>query len=125
MKSGKLFWSVVFSLVVLTMMGVLSRSTPELIVDNETVKLDYSLNCSLSTPISIVYFTTPKEALVSIEVFNKQGIKVNEIINENLISGYHQVVFDKYNLQTGEYILCLSAKDETGNFRMEKSIQIN
>jgi len=94
-------------------------------VSNEKINLNYSLECSSCTPISIIYFTTPEKAHILIELFNDQEIKVDELMNETILSGFHQVVLDKYNLRKGNYVLCLSAKNEIERYKIEKNIIIN
>jgi hypothetical protein len=54
-------------------------------------------------PATTIEFTLKENSVVSLRVFDILGREVAAIINDLLIAGNHQVVFDGHNLESGIY----------------------
>lgn len=69
-------------------------------------------------PITNISFSLPKQAHVSLKVFNILGREIVTVINEKKAAGRYQVPFDASGLTAGLYFY----KIETGRFRAVKKM---
>ena len=60
-------------------------------------------------PSTIISFSIPKAGVVKLNVYNILGEVVAELVNENLVAGFHQYQFDASNLTSGIYFYSISA----------------
>ena len=84
---------------------LLMRISPRVQLDRE---------CSPTT----ITFSIPREAVVSLKVFNTLGEEISELINETKPAGNYSVSFDAGKLPSGVYFYKIS----TGNFSESKKM---
>ena len=60
-------------------------------------------------PVTSIKFSLRTDCKVKLRVFNYKGQVVKEIINDNLVKGYHKVDFDASNMSSGLYFYTLEA----------------
>ena len=65
-------------------------------------------------PSTVIKFTLPEEAFVTINVFNILGEVVSTLVNRNLPSGTHQIVFDAKGINSGVYFYRLQVNNPDG-----------
>jgi hypothetical protein len=63
------------------------------------------------SPTTRIEYGLPREALVSINLYNISGQKVAVLVNENQSAGYHSVDFDAVGLTSGIYFYRIAAND--------------
>ena len=63
-------------------------------------------------PTTIIRFTLPQNSLVKLEVYDILGQRVAELVNKELTSGTHEVLFNASNLASGVYFYMLNVKDK-------------
>ncbi|MBK7107247.1 MAG: T9SS type A sorting domain-containing protein [Ignavibacteriae bacterium] len=63
-------------------------------------------------PSTKIRFSLPQRSVVSLEIFNVIGEKIDELINSTLNTGFHEVDFHSSNLSSGIYFY----KIKSGNF---------
>ena len=63
-------------------------------------------------PSTVIEFSLPQKANVSLKVFNSLGQEVAELINSEMFAGYHSVNFNATNLSSGIYFYRITS----GNF---------
>jgi len=68
--------------------------------------MNYLKQISLST---IIRFGLPKEAKVSLTVYNVIGEEVTKLINTQLKAGFHEVSFNNSNYSSGIYFYRIQA----------------
>lgn len=73
---------------------------------------------------TIIKYTIPQDAFVSVEVFNVLGERVAELVNKDLKTGLHEVIFNAANFSSGFYFYIVEAKgmDGTKYFDSKKMI---
>ena len=65
-------------------------------------------------PSTTIKYSIPQDAFVSIKVFNVLGERVAELVNKDLKTGVHEVVFNAANLSSGFYFYIVEAKGING-----------
>jgi hypothetical protein len=70
-------------------------------------------------PVTTIEFELENDANVILSVYNVLGKKINELINENLISGVHSFNFDGSRLATGIYFYELNVNGVKITKRMD------
>jgi hypothetical protein len=65
-------------------------------------------------PNTIIKYSIPQDAFVSIKVFNVLGERIAELVNKDLTTGVHEVVFSATNLSSGFYFYIVEAKGRDG-----------
>jgi hypothetical protein len=71
-------------------------------------------------PTTIIKYALPKEAHVTIKVYNALGQEVATLINQNVDAGYHEINFNASNLASGMYIYRIQA----GNYVAVKKMML-
>jgi hypothetical protein len=77
---------------------------------------EYSLSQNYPNPFNpstVIEFALPKEAHVTLEVYNIIGQKVMTLVDEVRPAGYHSVKFDGTNLASGMYLYRLATGQQT------------
>jgi len=69
-------------------------------------------------PTTTIKFQIPKQAFVTIKVYDILGKLVETLVNENKDAGYYDINFDASNLASGLYIY----KIEAGTFNDTKKM---
>jgi hypothetical protein len=69
-------------------------------------------------PSTTIKYGLPKDAKVSLVVFDMLGRKVMTLVNDMQKAGYHEVQFNSLNLSSGTYFYKISAGDFTSIKRM-------
>ncbi|MDX1378079.1 MAG: T9SS type A sorting domain-containing protein, partial [Anaerolineales bacterium] len=68
-------------------------------------------------PNTTIKYSIPREAFVTIKIFNVLGEKITELVNTNLKAGLHEVVFDASKISSGIYFYLVEAKAiDGGNY---------
>ena len=62
-------------------------------------------------PTTTITFAVPKQALVTIKLYNMLGREIASLVNEELPIGIHKFVFDAEELPTGIYLYRMHADD--------------
>jgi hypothetical protein len=75
-------------------------------------------------PSTTIKYSIPQDAIVAINVFNVLGEEVSLLVNKEMKTGIHEVVFDATNLSSGFYFYLVEAKgaDGTKYFDAKKMI---
>lgn len=75
-------------------------------------------------PSTTIKYTIPQDAFVSVKVFNVLGERVAELVNKDLKTGLHEVIFNAANLSSGFYFYIVEANgmDGTKYFDSKKMI---
>ena len=75
-------------------------------------------------PSTTIKYSIPQDAFVSLKVFNVLGERVAELVNKDLKTGVHEVIFNAANLSSGFYFYIVEAKgmDGTKYFDSKKMI---
>jgi hypothetical protein len=74
-------------------------------------------------PTTTIKFQLPVDANVKIELFNSIGQKVDELFNNDLSGGVHEVTFSASNLSSGIYYYTMNAIGKEGsNFTSTKKM---
>ncbi len=92
-------------------------------IEVELTPTNFSLSQNYPNPFNpstTINFTLPIKSYVNIKVFNTLGQIVAELINQELVAGYHQVNFNASNLSSGIYYY----KMEAGNFSSIKKMML-
>jgi hypothetical protein len=71
-------------------------------------------------PVTKIKFALPKNSFVNLVVYNAIGQKVSELINREMVFGYHEVEFSAAGLSSGIYYYRL----ESGDFVSVKKMMI-
>lgn len=77
-------------------------------------------------PSTTIKYSLPLDAFVSIKIFNVLGERVAELVNSDVKTGIHEVVFDATSRSSGFYFYIVEAKgiDGTKYFDSKKMILI-
>ena len=75
-------------------------------------------------PTTTIKYSIPQDAIVTIKVFNVLGEEVSLLVNKEMKTGIHEVVFDATNLSSGFYFYLIEAKgvDGTKYFDAKKMV---
>jgi len=75
-------------------------------------------------PSTTIKYSIPQDAFVSIKVFNVLGERVAELVNKDLKTGIHEVIFNATNLSSGFYFYIVEVKgiDGTKYFDSKKMV---
>jgi len=75
-------------------------------------------------PSTTIKYSIPRDAFVTIKVFNVLGEEVSVLVNEEMKTGIHEVIFDTSNFSSGFYFYIVEAKgvDGTKYFDSKKMI---
>ena len=65
-------------------------------------------------PSTIIKYSIPQDAFVSIKVFNVLGEKVADLVNKDIKTGLHEITFNADNLSSGFYFYLVEAKGTDG-----------
>jgi len=101
---------------------VLFRSSNEIEVvvnapDKFTLNQNYPNPFNPSTSIE---FQLPKEAFVTLKVYNILGVEIATLVNEQKPAGVHKINFNASGLPSGMYIYKISA----GNFEHTRKMML-
>ena len=75
---------------------------------------EFSLNQNYPNPFNPttkIEFSLPDAGTIRLDVFNSIGEKVSELINEQLDGGYHNIIFNAENLNSGIYFYRIEFND--------------
>ncbi|OQY75150.1 MAG: peptidase S8, partial [Ignavibacteriales bacterium UTCHB3] len=62
-------------------------------------------------PSTVISFSVPKEAFVTLKVYDITGTLVKTLVSENKVIGFYNVTFDASSLVSGVYFYRLEAGD--------------
>ena len=62
-------------------------------------------------PVTKIRFHLPQQGLVKINVYNILGELVEQLLNNELSAGKHEVIFNGYNFASGVYIYSIDVQD--------------
>lgn len=82
---------------------------------------DFSLSQNYPNPFNpstTITLVLPRDAMVSLEVYNTLGQKVSVLVDEPMTAGYHSVVFDASKLASGVYLYRMKSGDFTAAKRL-------
>jgi tetratricopeptide (TPR) repeat protein len=96
------------------------------IVERETKQVSINKDCGINisnfpnpfNPITTIYYYIPKDGKVTLRVFDILGREVITLVNENIMAGHHNVVWegkDKYgtNVTSGIYFYNINYDEQT------------
>ena len=91
--------------------------------NNEEIKVSNNFNLSQNypnpfNPSTLIKYSLEKEELVSIEIYNILGERVDELVNEVKSEGIHQIVFNSSNLPSGVYFYSIRTQNFTDTRKM-------
>ncbi len=92
-------------------------------VDDEVIPTEFELSQNYPNPFNpttVIKYTLPKEANVTLKVYNLVGQEVATLVNANQAQGIYEVTFDASNLSSGVYFYTLNA----GNFSVTKKMML-
>ena len=74
-------------------------------------------------PVTNIDYSIAIDSYVSLIVYNLNGAEVKTLINQNMISGVHQIQWDGTNnsgenVASGRYIVKMNAKDYSSQIKM-------
>ncbi|MCJ7555073.1 MAG: T9SS type A sorting domain-containing protein, partial [Ignavibacteriaceae bacterium] len=69
-------------------------------------------------PSTLIRYSLKKEELVSIEIYNILGQRVDELVKEVKSEGIHQIVFNSSNLPSGVYFYSIRTQNFTDTKKM-------
>jgi flagellar hook assembly protein FlgD len=69
-------------------------------------------------PSTMISFDVPELQNVSVQIFNITGQLIETLINGNIESGKHKVLWDAGNLPSGIYFVQLKSGDKTINQKL-------
>src|SRR5690554_3617127 len=60
-------------------------------------------------PTTVINYDVPKQALITLDVFNSIGVKVSTLVSATKAAGMHSIHFSAQNLSSGMYFYRLQA----------------
>jgi hypothetical protein len=69
-------------------------------------------------PTTSISFTLPVNGFVTLKIYNTIGEEVAELLNKNIESGNHNVIFNASNLPTGAYFYRITAENYSETKKM-------
>lgn len=84
-------------------------------VDEKNLLVEYTLSQNYPNPFNpstTINFTLPEKSLVQLSVYNTLGQKIATLINNEINSGQHTVVFNGDGLASGIYFYIIKADDK-------------
>jgi len=97
------------------------------IITNKSVSVDENAPVAFSVaqnmpnpfnPTTTISFTLPEAGMVSVDVYNVAGQKVDTIINEHMNTGSHSVVWDASGFSAGIYFYSVKSNNFTKTMKM-------
>jgi len=73
-------------------------------------------------PITTINYSLPTDSRVNISIYNSLGEMVEQIIDENLPKGIHQLRFDGSKLSSGIFFYKMNAISTTGTYSFTKKL---
>jgi hypothetical protein len=92
----------------------LGARVPTSVSSLQSIPIDFVLDQNYPNPFNPstkITYGLPKEAQVSLEVYNVLGEKVGQLVDEVKTAGYYEVTFDGARLSSGIYLCRLTAGD--------------
>jgi hypothetical protein len=93
----------------------------------ESLPADFSLMQNYPNPFNLstkLYYTLPKECLVTISVFNILGEKVADLVNDSRESGKQTITWNAVNISSGVYIYRINASPVDGSGKFSKVMKM-
>lgn len=87
-------------------------------VKKDVIPTSYSLDQNYPNPFNpttTINFAIPKQADVSLQIYNVLGQEVKTLVNKNMAAGFHTINFDASNLISGMYIYRIQANGIDGS----------
>lgn len=109
-------WDIYFTKYVLT-----NSDKSTILSKDDSKELDYSLEQNYPNPfnpVTKIRFSIPKDAFVSLKIYNLLGEEIITLVNEVKTSGIHDIDFDASELTSGVYLYTIKAND----FSMTKKL---
>lgn len=91
------------------------------IVEAEIVAKEFKLFNNYPNPFNpstIISYSIPADAFVTVKIYNTIGEQVAELINENQVAGQHQLNFNANNLPSGIYFTEVKANENVQRIKM-------
>ncbi len=97
------------------------------IITNKSVGVEENASAAFSVaqnlpnpfnPTTTINFTLPEAGIVSIDVYNVAGQKVDTIVNEYMNTGSHSVVWDASGFSAGVYFYTVKSNNFTKTLKM-------
>jgi hypothetical protein len=88
---------------------------------SEIVPLEYKLHNNYPNPFNpetTIQFDIPRNGHTVLEVFNVLGTKVATPVNESLVAGRYEIIFDSGNIASGIYFYKITSNDFTASKKM-------
>ncbi len=80
----------------------------------KTLPTEFSLSSAYPNPFNpttTIEYTLPKESHVLLSIYDSRGIIVDEIVNDQKSTGYHQVIWDASAMPSGIYFYKIRASE--------------
>ena len=94
--------------------GICGGNDECLIVEDLGVPENYSLGSIYPNPFNpktTISFAIPEASNVTIEVFNLNGRRVSTLVNNAMLPGYHNVIWNGDSHSTGVYFVQMVARE--------------
>ena len=89
--------------------------------NNGNTPKNYSLSQNYPNPFNPstkIKFSIPKSEMVNLTIYNAAGSKVNELVNEQMNAGDHEVTFNASTLSSGIYFYTIKSSEYTETRKM-------
>lgn len=89
-----------------------SKNLSKKLISNESILNGFELLGNYPNPfnpVTKIKFSIPNEDIVTIEIFNTLGQKINTLLNRKIQSGFHEVEFNARDLASGVYFYRIEA----------------
>jgi endonuclease I len=90
-------------------------------VEEEEIPKDFTLRQNYPNPFNpstTIEFELSSASTVSLNIYNANGQLIEQLLNQRMVSGSHQVVFNASNLASGVYVYSLKVGDQILNKQM-------